>query len=424
MLQSSLAQVREHIPGRIACRNRLEYSLSPRIQKLIWGLFAGRCAICHKELIRDESTGGQSLVGQVAHIVGNNPGSARYDFPLDRARRDEPDNLMLLCLEHHKQIDDNELLYPVAEPCRMRKNYLTWLEGQLERNTPWNMAVSAFAYLNLPRLAEYALSQGYKIQCQELPTAHSLHSLGFALNNVMRACDTTLSNMDIESIPIENIRFVHEGYTGSLVRFDRLRFRTRNMNFQPSDRFPDYVFTGNLDTDPHIYRDFGTWKLIINIDPRWITTSTAFTMFRPSGGHALFAGFARLTNIDLENSQVTATALALGVPKSTIQSALDVEPPAPSIDFLALEDDVTKGRNRRWHGPIEHCDVCGKDFAQESYMIDGPVCRGGPWGNICTGCYSNSALPLGVGKGQLFRREGSVWSLVGGYPVALEAEED
>jgi len=59
----------------------------------------------------------------------------------------------------------------------------------------------------------------------------------------------------------------------------------------------------------------------------------------------------------------------------------------------------------------------------EEFMVDGPMKPGGPWGCMCSQCYSKARLPLGIGKGQLFRKKSGDWVLVGGYPLAPDDED-
>jgi hypothetical protein len=47
-----------------------------------------------------------AMVGQVCHIKGKKPGSARYDPNQTEEERDAFDNLILMCSPHHKIIDD------------------------------------------------------------------------------------------------------------------------------------------------------------------------------------------------------------------------------------------------------------------------------------------------------------------------------
>ncbi len=67
--------------------------------------------MCHRYLADEEVTGQDVMVGQLAHIVGwsTAPGSPRGREDLPGAQRNLVDNLMLLCHDQHKVIDDRSL---------------------------------------------------------------------------------------------------------------------------------------------------------------------------------------------------------------------------------------------------------------------------------------------------------------------------
>lgn len=46
------------------------------------------------------------VIGEMCHIRGKNPGSARYDQDMDEDERDAYPNLVILCRNHHKLVDD------------------------------------------------------------------------------------------------------------------------------------------------------------------------------------------------------------------------------------------------------------------------------------------------------------------------------
>lgn len=400
-------------------------TLSSKTQKTVWGLFAGRCAICRERLIHAGENGERSLIGEIAHIVGKKPGSARSTSSMNVALRDDPDNLILLCAKHHKIVDDNPTQYPVEKLSEIRLHHLAWLTTQLEPPAAWHIEVSAFTYLNVPRLNEYAELNGFKVPTGQPPSDVALNDMGWDLNRVMAAYKSTLENLSIKSVAVKRVEFAHSGYIGQLVRFDRMEFRTRNVPQETPKPGRNPKFSGDLDKDPHIYRQFADWKLVLNINPRWITTDTAFGLFRPSGGRSTFTGFARITAVDLETGVMTATALAVGVPKPLFD-IFDRAPRLPSdaVDFEALADPISSERATEWGGDVPHCDFCGKGMRTEPYMVDGPKRAGGPWGCMCSLCYSKSRLPLGIGKGQLYRRDADKWVLIGGYPLSRKEEEE
>lgn len=395
--------------------------MSEKIPKLIWGLFAGRCAICKKSLIHNGEGDERSLIGEIAHIIGEKAGAARGASSMSLAERNDPDNLMLLCRDHHKIVDDNPTTYDVERMRGLRADYLSWLHDQLTPAQPWRLNVYAFSFLNVLRLSEYAERHGLHIAHPGPPAGMSLHEMGYELNYLMGAFGRTLEAIFFKSVPAEKIAFAHDDYTGQLISFDRLRFRTRNIpNYRPKGG-RSFPFTGELEKDPHIYHRFGTWTLVLNIDPNWITTTTAYTLFRPSGGHTVFTGLARITSVDLGSGIMTATALAIGQPDG-LPSGVSPETPE-ALDLATLEDEITLSRRSEWHGELERCDFCAGPLAEAQYMIDGPIQLEGPWGCMCSDCYAVGRLPLGVGKGQLYRRDGEVWRMVGGYPCALEDDE-
>lgn len=83
--------------------------------KQLFALSGNRCAYsgCMRSIISE--TG--QVIAQIAHIKGVKPGTARFDENMSPNDRRHPDNLMILCYEHHKVTDD-ETVYTVE---RMRK---------------------------------------------------------------------------------------------------------------------------------------------------------------------------------------------------------------------------------------------------------------------------------------------------------------
>lgn len=74
--------------------------------KLLWGRAAGRCAICGCKLTQDTKQNlGAIALGEHAHIVGKQPGSARYEDGLSDNERESYANHILLCPTDHVVID-------------------------------------------------------------------------------------------------------------------------------------------------------------------------------------------------------------------------------------------------------------------------------------------------------------------------------
>ncbi|NSY16165.1 hypothetical protein [Neorhizobium sp. AL 9.2.2] len=380
--------------------------------------------MCRSKVVWESDAGGRSLTGEIAHIVGAQRAAARGKVPFF-GDRDGPDNLMLLCRTDHKIIDDNEDAYPVERLHEFREEYLAWLESQLTPTERWSAGIiSQYTYLNVPRLGEFAATLGFHIRHQPLSGATHLSELNYELNHLMQQYRLVLENLPVESVPVDKIGFAHEGYVGQIVSFKRLRFRNRNV---PIHRPEGHMtsFTGTLEHDPHIYHAFPDWRFVINIDLRWITTNTAYGLVRSGGAGSLFSGFSRINAVDFESKTMFGTGLAIGIPPSIFdlrrKSKISLAEP---VDMSTLEDDITKSRNEQWTGTVASCDGCGKMFVHGDYMVDGPLRRDGPWGNICESCFLKGDRLLGVGFGQLYRKTLVGWPLVGGYPRALSDDED
>lgn len=78
------------------------------VAKRVWIAAGGRCTFCNKNLLIDEVTGQQVMIGQLAHIAGwsDADGSPRGDSELPLRERNTAENLILMCHDQHKVIDD------------------------------------------------------------------------------------------------------------------------------------------------------------------------------------------------------------------------------------------------------------------------------------------------------------------------------
>lgn len=79
---------------------------------------------CPRQLTVNAPTGGNSVVvGEAAHIAGENLAAARYDTTMDDTSRNRYDNLIYLCGDHHTQIDKQEQHFPVDMLLRLKAEH-------------------------------------------------------------------------------------------------------------------------------------------------------------------------------------------------------------------------------------------------------------------------------------------------------------
>jgi hypothetical protein len=88
--------------------------------KLLFARSGNRCAFpkCTSPIAQ-----GDTLIGEICHIKGAKPGSARNDISQTPGERHGYANLILLCPTHHTVIDDDYVTYTVERLHRMKANH-------------------------------------------------------------------------------------------------------------------------------------------------------------------------------------------------------------------------------------------------------------------------------------------------------------
>jgi len=182
--------------------------ISLKTHKMLWGRSGGRCSIpnCRKLLVVDETeTDDPSLIGEEAHIVAREPNDPRGKSPLSPEKRDKYNNLILLCRNHHKIVDDQENEYTVERLHEIKNNHIEWFKktaeydekkqlddeiyatyiekwGQLCNLNTWNNWSSfvlgsgqpkmlTLTYKQLQKLIEYILSRIWPHRYKELESS-------------------------------------------------------------------------------------------------------------------------------------------------------------------------------------------------------------------------------------------------------------
>ena len=73
----------------------------------LWAVSGGRCEICNRLLYQDLVLGFDGNFGEMAHIHAVSEGGPRHKIGMTKEEKNNIDNLMLLCEEHHHLIDTN-----------------------------------------------------------------------------------------------------------------------------------------------------------------------------------------------------------------------------------------------------------------------------------------------------------------------------
>lgn len=108
--------------------------ISARVQKLVIGPSGNRCARpqCRIELASEPNPASfRTVLGVIAHIKGEKPGSARYDSAQPDHERNDALNLIYICGTCHTLIDGDSLTYTVEILRKMKADHEAWVQQSL-----------------------------------------------------------------------------------------------------------------------------------------------------------------------------------------------------------------------------------------------------------------------------------------------------
>jgi len=101
-------------------------SIDQREMKILLLQSGGRCAFpgCPKLLVQEGSGGDEpSVIGEMAHIVAEKREGPRGKHELSDEERNSHRNLVLLCRDHHKVVDDQPLTYSIPVLREMKASH-------------------------------------------------------------------------------------------------------------------------------------------------------------------------------------------------------------------------------------------------------------------------------------------------------------
>lgn len=107
-------------------------AITEKTRKGLWGRSGNRCAICRIELVLEKDQFDKQLnVGEECHIISRQSSGPRHqsipDFDFD-----DGDNLLLLCCNHHKEIDTQIEIYPVDKLKELKSSHEKWVKENLD----------------------------------------------------------------------------------------------------------------------------------------------------------------------------------------------------------------------------------------------------------------------------------------------------
>ncbi len=105
-------------------------AISSKSRKNLWAKSGNRCAICKIELFSEDDLEGILNIGEECHIISSKKNGPRYKQGL--SNYDSYENLLLLCRNHHKEIDTLIEAYTEELLRYMKVNHEKWIRSTLD----------------------------------------------------------------------------------------------------------------------------------------------------------------------------------------------------------------------------------------------------------------------------------------------------
>lgn len=105
--------------------------ITTKTRKSLWGKSGNKCSYCRTELVLEKDPFNRILnLGEECHIISQQENGPRY-IQIENFDYDNIDNLILLCCNHHKMIDEQIELFPDEKLQSIKFEHETWVKSNL-----------------------------------------------------------------------------------------------------------------------------------------------------------------------------------------------------------------------------------------------------------------------------------------------------
>lgn len=104
-------------------------AITDKTRKRLWAKSGNRCSICKRELFTNKDDETDFNIGEECHIISSKNNGPRHKSNI--ADYDLYDNLILLCRNHHKEVDELTSTYTEELLCYVKKNHENWVQNTI-----------------------------------------------------------------------------------------------------------------------------------------------------------------------------------------------------------------------------------------------------------------------------------------------------
>lgn len=299
-------------------------NIKARISNLLWAISGGRCQYegCNKILYRDILTNRQYNTAYIAHIVGDKPDGPRGNINRSELLANDIRNLMLLCDDHHRLIDKEDVEgHPESQLLEMKRKH----EKRIELLTSIAPDMESEVILFAANVGYHNCPMSFQSACEALipdyyPASKNSIELGYRQSSMS-------DNMETYWIAeVENLQL----QINQCIKRQMMQGNTKHYSVFAIAPQPLLIKLGTMLNDLHHVRVFQkhrepqTWK--------WQQTSTAKEYI-----------FKQPTNIS--KTPVLLISLSATVDHSRIKKILgedisiwEITIDTPNNDFLKTEE--------------------------------------------------------------------------------------
>lgn len=275
-------------------------------RRFIIGRSGGRCNKCRREVFAENDFGEKARLGDDAHIIASSDLGPRGKSEHSTAVRGSAQNLVLLCKTCHSEVDQQPRQYSETRLAQIREDHYSWVEASLGGEIRRRPRFHYLTYINIPRADMYAVVNSIVCPSFEVGAASSIRDLGLQAGRLMASYTHILNHEELYANEFADDTKIEQLAVGSYWFSSPANFRSKKIHNQP-----DLVAAWSR-LESVIYRKFVNWRLLCLIDPRWITTCTAYSIF--NGGTMEAMALVHINAIDLDKRIAKASPLFIGAP--------------------------------------------------------------------------------------------------------------